>query len=370
MQRSNSLRVNGVVQDLPKRDFSLESLRELSFAEESRRSNRLVKTSNSAIDSFMHSSKGLIAVGSLLSDWGSQSENACLNDISDKLGVLICEMGDSEEAFARQFEKSRIVLKSIRNLEHSMAPIRLHRERLSSEIDRLLEKEPSNPRLPDLQNSLVRAEAENLVGEAQLSNVSREKLKESYTTFMDAVRVRAQKQLTLAYYAQQLLDLVDGRTMIPGDTPPEYNKDQADLIMDECNESMLQFATPKETIAEAAEPELENTTAVTSTTEEQSEPAPLRPTLLSDVPEEEEPPMSFILSPTNMLTQTMDENCRVMPRNGYGIQTVAELNYVPQDIQEIRYSEEPNDQTNILNNPQQRLIPRGKKKEEAMPLFS
>lgn len=80
-------------------------------------------------------------------------------------------MGEQEDAYAHAIEDSRSMLKHIRNTERSVQPSRESRGKLVDEIARLKSKEPQSARLVILEQELVRAEAENLVAEAQLFNI-------------------------------------------------------------------------------------------------------------------------------------------------------------------------------------------------------
>lgn len=63
------------------------------------------------------------------------------------------------------------MLKAVRDTERSVQPSRDGRRRVADEIHRLKVREPQSTRLVTLEQELVRAEAENLVAEAQLGNV-------------------------------------------------------------------------------------------------------------------------------------------------------------------------------------------------------
>jgi hypothetical protein len=94
-----------------------------------------------------------------------------VSDVSDKVGVLLSEVGEQEEAYAARLDESRGVLKTIRNCEKSVQPSRDGRRKVADEIGKLKAKEPESTRLVTLEQELVRAEAEGLVAEAQLANV-------------------------------------------------------------------------------------------------------------------------------------------------------------------------------------------------------
>lgn len=81
------------------------------------------------------------------------------------------ELGEQEEAYAHGLDEARSALKVIRNTEKSVQPSRDSKSKIADEIQKLKFKEPESTRLVVLEQELVRAEAENLVAEAQLSNV-------------------------------------------------------------------------------------------------------------------------------------------------------------------------------------------------------
>lgn len=62
-------------------------------------------------------------------------------------------------------------MKAIRNTEKSVQPSRDNRAKIQDEIAKTKMKEPESVRLVTLEQELVRAEAENLVAEAQLTNI-------------------------------------------------------------------------------------------------------------------------------------------------------------------------------------------------------
>lgn len=70
-------------------------------------------------------------------------------------------------------DDSRAVLKAIRNTEKSVQPSRDNKAKIIDEIAKLKSKEPQSAKLVILEQELVRAEAENLVAEAQLTNIVR-----------------------------------------------------------------------------------------------------------------------------------------------------------------------------------------------------
>lgn len=89
------------------------------------------------------------------------------------MGVILSEMGEQEDAYAHAFDESRGRLKSICNTEKSVQPSRDGKAKIADEMAKLKTKEPESTRLVVLEQELIRAEAENLVAEAQLTNVVR-----------------------------------------------------------------------------------------------------------------------------------------------------------------------------------------------------
>lgn len=68
-----------------------------------------------------------------------------------------------------------------------------------------------------LEQELVRAEAQSLVAEAQLTNVTRQKFKEAYDLHTAAIIERAEKQLILATQARRLINMLDDTPIAPGE---------------------------------------------------------------------------------------------------------------------------------------------------------
>lgn len=85
--------------------------------------------------------------------------------------MLLSELAEQEELYAHNLDDSRAILKAIRNTEKSVQPSRDHKVKIMDEIAKLKAKEPESAKLVTLEQELVRAEAENLVAEAQLTNV-------------------------------------------------------------------------------------------------------------------------------------------------------------------------------------------------------
>lgn len=106
-----------------------------------------------------------------LSEWANKTGDDAVSDIADKVGVILSELGEQEGAYAHGLEDARGGVKAIRNTERSVQPSREGKAKIVDEIQKLKFKEPESTRLVVLEQELVRAEAENLVAEAQLNNV-------------------------------------------------------------------------------------------------------------------------------------------------------------------------------------------------------
>lgn len=97
------------------------------------------------------------------------------------------------------------------------------KQKITDQIAQLKYKEPNSPKIVVLEQELVRAEAESLVAEAQLSNITREKLKAAFTYQFDAMREHCEKLAIIAGYGKHLLELIDDNPVTPGETRQAYD---------------------------------------------------------------------------------------------------------------------------------------------------
>lgn len=164
-------------------------------------------------------------------------------DVSDRLGVLINEVAETEESFASQIDETRTLLKQIRNTEASIDPALQKKKKILDELNKVKYYEPESPKVQSLEQALVRAEAENLVAEAQLTNVMRQNFKEAYQMRFAAVIQRAEKQLIIADAAMQVLDLLDDSPIVPGEQKEPFGKsDTAKHILIECENRLKNWS--------------------------------------------------------------------------------------------------------------------------------
>ena len=154
-----------------KHTFSISTLRGIQQAELSKKLFKIIKTENHAIGAYETAGRERLSIASQLSDWGESTGDESISDISDKIGVILSEIGEQEDLFAQNLEDYRSILKQIRNIESSVQPSRDQKAKIGDEIQKLKYKEPTSPKLVTLEQELVRAEAQNLVAEAQLTNI-------------------------------------------------------------------------------------------------------------------------------------------------------------------------------------------------------
>lgn len=122
--------------------------------------------------------------------------------------------------------------------------LRLGKQKITDEIAKLKYKDPQSPRIVVLEQELVRAEAESLVAEAQLSNITREKLKAAFTYQFDALREHSEKVAIIAGYGKHLLELVDDTPVTPGETRPAYDGyDACKAIIQDCEDALTHWVS-------------------------------------------------------------------------------------------------------------------------------
>jgi len=182
-------------------------------------------------------------VAQQLSIWGEACDDD-VSDVTDKLGVLLYEIGELEDQYVDRYDQYRVTIKSIRNIEASVQPSRDRKQKITDQIAQLKYKEPQSPRIVVLEQELVRAEAESLVAEAQLSNITREKLKAAYTYQFDALREHCEKLAIIAGYGKHMLELVDDTPVTPGETRPAYDGYEASkAIIQDCEDALTNWVT-------------------------------------------------------------------------------------------------------------------------------
>ncbi|KAK5163143.1 lipid-binding protein [Saxophila tyrrhenica] len=201
----------------------------------------LVKMEKNVMRSMELVGRERMEVAQQLSIWGEACDDD-VSDVTDKLGVLIYEIGELEDQFVDRYDQYRVTIKSIRNIEASVQPSRDRKQKITDQIAQLKYKEPNSPKIVVLEQELVRAEAESLVAEAQLSNITREKLKAAFTYQFDALREHSEKMAIIAGFGKHLLELVDDTPVTPGETRNAYDGYEASkAIIQDCEDSLTNW---------------------------------------------------------------------------------------------------------------------------------
>ncbi|KAI9748572.1 MAG: Eisosome core component [Chaenotheca gracillima] len=205
--------------------------------------SQLVKMEKNVMRSMELVGRERMEVAQQLSIWGEACDDD-VSDVTDKLGVLIYEIGELEDQFVDRYDQYRTTIKSIRNIEASVQPSRDRKQKITDHIAQLKYKEPNSPRIVVLEQELVRAEAESLVAEAQLSNITREKLKAAFTYQFDALREHCEKLAIIAGFGKHLLELVDDTPVTPGETRNAYDGyDASKAIIQDCEDALTNWVS-------------------------------------------------------------------------------------------------------------------------------
>ncbi|TPX15523.1 uncharacterized protein E0L32_004503 [Thyridium curvatum] len=204
---------------------------------------QLVKMEKNVMRSLETVAKERMEVAQQLSIWGEACDED-VSDVTDKLGVLLYEIGELEDQYVDRYDQYRITIKSIRNIEASVQPSRDRKQKITDQIAQLKYKEPNSPKIVVLEQELVRAEAESLVAEAQLSNITREKIKAAYTYQFDALREHCEKVAIIAGYGKHLLELIDDTPVTPGETRAAYDGYEASkAIIQDCEDALTNWVS-------------------------------------------------------------------------------------------------------------------------------
>ncbi|KAF2823587.1 hypothetical protein CC86DRAFT_329013 [Ophiobolus disseminans] len=211
--------------------------------------SQLVKMEKNVMRSMELVSRERMEVAQQLSIWGEACDDD-VSDVTDKLGVLIYEIGELEDQYVDRYDQYRVTIKSIRNIEASVQPSRDRKQKITDQIAQLKYKEPNSPKIVVLEQELVRAEAESLVAEAQLSNITREKLKAAFTYQFDAMREHCEKLAIIAGYGKHLLELIDDNPVTPGETRQAYDGYEASkAIIQDCEDSLTNWVSQNASVS-------------------------------------------------------------------------------------------------------------------------
>lgn len=151
---------------------SLSKLLDYIQPELSRKQYRIIKNDKGLIEAYKSAGKDRVEIGRQICEWGKNTQDEAIVDISSKVGLLLQEMGKLSEPYATALEDARGHLKIIRNIEKIVQPIRNRKMRVLDNIQKIRTKQPlQSIKLAALEQELVRVEAESLVAEAQLTNL-------------------------------------------------------------------------------------------------------------------------------------------------------------------------------------------------------
>ncbi|KAI1077343.1 Eisosome component PIL1-domain-containing protein [Whalleya microplaca] len=210
---------------------------------------QLVKMEKNVMRSLELVAKERMEVAQQLSIWGEAGDED-VSDVTDKLGVLLYEIGELEDQYVDRYDQYRVTMKSVRNIEASVQPSRDRKQKIADQIAQLKYKEPNSPKIVVLEQELVRAEAESLVAEAQLSNITREKIKAAYTYQFDALREHCEKVAIIAGFGKHLLELIDDTPVTPGETRAAYDGYEASkAIIQDCEDALTNWVTSNAAIS-------------------------------------------------------------------------------------------------------------------------
>ena len=218
-----------------------------------RKLSQLVKIEKNVLRSMEVTANERREAAKQLSVWGLENDDD-VSDITDKLGVLIYEVSELDDQFIDRYDQYRLTLKSIRDIEGSVQPSRDRKDKITDKIAYLKYKDPASPKIEVLEQELVRAEAESLVAEAQLSNITRSKLRAAFNYQFDSIIEHSEKIALIAGYGKALLELMDDSPVTPGETRPAYDGYEASKqIIIDCesalNEWTLDGAQVKPTLS-------------------------------------------------------------------------------------------------------------------------
>lgn len=209
--------------------------------EGTRKISQLIKTEKNVMRATENLSIERRNAAKSLTAWGEDGEPD-VSDITDKLAVIINEMGMIDDGFIDKYDQYRMTIKSIRNIEASVQPSRNKKQQITDQIAQLKYKNPQSPKILVLEQELVRAEAESLVAEAQLSNITREKLKIAFNYLFDAIKEHSERVAICSSYGKALLQLLDDSSVTPGESRPAYNGyDLSKRILIECENTLHEW---------------------------------------------------------------------------------------------------------------------------------
>ncbi|KAF3484385.1 sphingolipid long chain base-responsive protein PIL1 [Arthroderma uncinatum] len=232
----------------------MATLRGVQQPELSKDLYKVIKTESHAISSYKNAGRDRVLVASQLADWGFNTGDPAVSEISDKLGILLSEIGEQEDLFTYNLEEARTILKHIRNTEGSVQPARDHKAKIIDEIQKNKLRDPDGAKVTGLEQELVRAEARALVAEAQLTNMTRQKFKQAFDMHLASTIERAEKQAQLARHGRRLLALIDDTPVVPGEGRGQFDQtEESRQIMEDAESDLKSWEAELEPVPMASE---------------------------------------------------------------------------------------------------------------------
>ncbi|KAL7923991.1 Eisosome component PIL1 domain-containing protein [Trichoderma austrokoningii] len=209
----------------------------------SRKQYRIIKNDKGLIEAYKSAGEERKEIGRQICEWGKDTKDEAIVDISSKVGALLQHMGKLSEPYVAALEDARGHLKMIRNIEKIVQPIRSRKVKVLDEIVKVQAKRPlQSIKLAALEQELVRVEAESLVAEAQLTNLTRQNFKEAFQIELAAAIERAEKEVILAKHGFRLLELLDANIVAPGEPCVPYEHgDQARQVLIDADANLKEY---------------------------------------------------------------------------------------------------------------------------------
>lgn len=240
---SNTLRTGaeGILNVLPSKSTQRANL--------SGKVQKIIKNTSSVVSAYEKAGRQSQSTALLLSRWGEKTDDEAVNALSDSVGIMINEIGASEETLAAQLEQARQLLKVLRNTEASIENSRNRRRKLEEEMNRMKNKNALDAHRHDLEQRDMRSKAENLVAEAQLANDTREKFKEAYQLYFAALTQRAEKQILISEAALCMLEQLQDINVLPGMKLPSFDgQETVRKLLHQCEERLNDWRIRRSTV--------------------------------------------------------------------------------------------------------------------------
>ncbi|KAG2154910.1 Eisosome component PIL1-domain-containing protein [Suillus clintonianus] len=138
--------------------------------------------------------------------WG-QSQPEDLKDVTDRLAYLNFVQGSLASSVAIKLDNARAPFKALRDAEAVLAPKRIFRAGLRTQIARIEHNQEKGMerRLPDLRSQLAKAEQVDEPLEKELEILKRKAVRESETQKWDAIREFGEKLVLLSQASKPII---------------------------------------------------------------------------------------------------------------------------------------------------------------------